>query len=89
MISEKWNFPHFITEIAKYHHSPLNMSDEFKNVGFCVYLANMIAGIENKKYSYYYIEDAALDRFNIKDEAELMEICGSLKNSYELFQSSS
>ncbi|MCL1864943.1 MAG: HDOD domain-containing protein [Spirochaetes bacterium] len=86
LISEKWNFPNFLSEVAKYHHSPLNISDEFKDVGFCAYLANMIAGIESKRYSYYYIEDAVLDKFNIKDESELMEISKSLKKSYELSQ---
>ena len=86
LVSEKWNFPDFITDIAKYHHAPLNMSDEFKNVGFCVYLANMIVGIESKKYSFYYMEDSVLDKFNIKDESELMRISESLKKNYELFQ---
>jgi energy-converting hydrogenase A subunit M len=44
----------------------------------------MIVGIEDRKYSYYYIEDTVLDRFNIKDESELMEIMKSLKESYDL-----
>jgi putative nucleotidyltransferase with HDIG domain len=84
LVSEKWNFPNFLTEITKHHHSPLNISDEFKDLGFCVYLANMIAGIEDRKYSYYYIEDTVLDRFNINDESELMEIIKSFKESYDL-----
>jgi len=87
LVSEKWNFPDFLTEITKYHHAPLNISDEFKNAGFCVYLANMIAGIENKKYSYYYIEDAVLEKFNIPDEPALMGLMESLKTSYDLFNS--
>jgi putative nucleotidyltransferase with HDIG domain len=86
LVAEKWNFPNFLSDIIKYHHSPLNMPDEFKDVGFCVYLANMIAGIEEKKYSYLYIEDIVLEKFKIKDEAELMKIMESLKKSYELYQ---
>jgi len=87
LVAENWNFPNFLAEIAKYHHAPLNISDEFKNSGFCVYLANMIVGIEDRKYSFSYIEDTVLEKFNIKDEAGLMEIDEALKKSFDLFQS--
>jgi putative nucleotidyltransferase with HDIG domain len=87
LVAEKWNFPNVLSDIIKHHHSPLNMADEFKDVGYCVYLANMIAGIEERKYSYSYIEDTVLERFKIKDESDLTGIIESLKKSYELYQS--
>jgi HD-like signal output (HDOD) protein len=82
MVSQKWNFPEFLAQIIRHHHSPLNIPKEFRDVGFCVYLANMIAGIEKRKYYYYYIEEMVLERFNIKDESELAKLNDFLKNEY-------
>jgi len=86
MISEKWNFPQFLAQIIRHHHSPLNISEEFRDVGFCVYLANMIVGIEKRKYYYYYIEEMVLERFNIKNQSDLVELNNYLKNEYDNFQ---
>ena len=86
MVSVKWNFPEFLGNIIRYHHSPMSISEEFKDVGFCVYLANMIEGMEKRKYYYYYIESAVLDRFDIKDEAELLKLDEFLKNEYNTNQ---
>jgi len=82
MVSKKWNFPEFLAQIIRHHHSPLNIPEEFRDVGFCVYLANMIAGIEKRKYYYYYIEEMVLERFNIKDESELIKLNDFLKSEY-------
>jgi len=86
LVSVKWNFPEFMALIIRYHHSPLSIPKEFRDVGFCVYLANMIAGMEKRKYYYYYIEQMVLDRFNIKDEQELKKLHEILKNDYDNFQ---
>ncbi len=83
LVSGKWNFPEFLAEIIRHHHSPLSIPEEFRAVGFCVYLANMIAGMEKRKYYYYYIEEIVLEKFNIKDEAELKKLHEFLKNEYE------
>ncbi len=82
MVSEKWNFPEFLAQIIRHHHSPLNLPEEFRDVGFCVYLANMIAGIEKRKYYYYYIEEMVLEKFSIKDESELLKLNDFLKSEY-------
>lgn len=83
LVSEKWNFPEFLAQIIRHHHSPLSMPEEIRGVGFCVYLANMIAGIEKRKYYYYYIEELVLERFNIKNEQELIKLNEFLKKEYE------
>jgi len=85
LVSEKWNFPEFLAQIIRHHHSPLSIPVEFRDVGFCVYLANMIVGIEKRKYYYYYIEELVLERFRIKDETELIKFNQSLKNEYEVY----
>jgi len=89
IVSEKWNFPDFLAAIIRHHHNPLSIPKEFRDVGFCVYLANMIAGIEKRKYYYYYIEEAVLDRFKIKDESELNILNEFLKKEYDQVQKKS
>ncbi len=86
LVSEKWNFPDFLAQIIRFHHSPLSIPEEFMDVGYCVYIANMIAGIEKRKYFYYYIEEIVLERFNIKSETELLKIAEFLKSEYECAQ---
>jgi len=46
----------------------------------------MIAGIEKRKYYFYYIEEMVLDKFNIKDEAELSKLNEFLKEEYSKAQ---
>lgn len=87
LVSEKWNFPEFLAEIIRYHHSPLSIHEKFRDVGFAVYLANMIVGMEKRRYYYYYIEEMVLERFNIKDESELHELDEFLKKEYDNNQS--
>jgi len=86
MVSVKWNFPEFLAQVIRFHHSPLSIPVEFRDVGFSVYLANMIAGMEKRKYYYYYIEEMVLERFNIKDEPELLKLNEFLKNEYNTAQ---
>ncbi len=85
LVSVKWNFPEFMALIIRHHHSPLSIPEDIRDVGFCVYLANIIAGVEKRKYYYYYIEQMVLDRFNIKDESEFRKLNENLKNDYEVF----
>ncbi len=83
LVAEKWNFPEFLAQIIRHHHSPLSIPDEFRDVGYAVYLANMIAGMEKRRYYYYYIEEMVLERFSIKDESELLKLNEFLKKEYE------
>lgn len=86
MVSEKWNFPEFLAQIIRYHHSPLSFPKEIQDIGFCVYLANMIAGVEKRKYYYYYIEEMVLERFSINSESDLNKLDDFLKNEYDSCQ---
>lgn len=87
LVSEKWNFPEFLAEVIRHHHSPLSIPEKFRDVGFAVYLANMIVGMEKRRYYYYYIEELVLERFSIKDESDLHELNEFLKKEYDNSQS--
>ena len=50
---------------------------------FCVYLANILCGIESRRYQMYYTEDEVLSRFGILSDSAFNELHAELKNSFE------
>lgn len=83
LISKKWNLPDYLIEAINYHHSPLSVSKEQADLVFIVYLANMLCGIEDRKYTYYYLEEIVLERFDILHEDKFSAFHEELKAKYE------
>jgi len=83
LIAGKWNFPDYLIEAIKFHHTPLNAKDEFADLVFTVYLANLFAGIESHRYYFYYTEDAVLDRFNLLEIEKFNSLHEELKNKFK------
>ncbi len=71
LMAEKWKFPNYLQEAIKNHHSPLNAKDGYRDLVYVTYLANMICGLEARKYHFFYLEDEVLKRFNIYNETDL------------------
>jgi len=82
LIAEKWNFPEDLKMPISNHHSPLNTINEYKDLTYIVYFANMLCGIEINKYNYYYIENEILKWFKIKSMEELQAFHQKIKDSY-------
>lgn len=82
MISRKWNFPEYLTESILNHHSPLNAGDRYRDIVHTTYLANMMVGIEDRKYSYYYIEESILERYELEDYEKFNSFHERLKKRY-------
>lgn len=83
LIAEKWNFAGFIVQSIEYHHSPLRATGEYKNVVGIVYLANLLCGVETKKYEYSYADMMLLDSLGIKDEAALNAMHQKLMSQFQ------
>lgn len=86
LIAKKWNFPEYLQIAIACHHVPLNAPPEYRDVTFCVYLANMLCGIESGKYFFDYIAESVLEFFNIEGSAELEELHDRLKTLWESAQ---
>ena len=78
VIARRWNFPDYLIEAIQHHHSPLGASAEFRDIVFTVYLANMLVGIEERKFEYPYIEETVLERFSLSGERRLEAYHGRL-----------
>ncbi len=83
-IARRWGFPDYLIEAIKFHHAPLSASENFRDLVYVVYLANMICGIENRRYQYYYIEGAVLSRFKIEGEDRFNKLHEELKKAFQL-----
>ncbi len=81
VMAEKWRFPEYLLDAIKYHHSPLNAPAKSRDLVYTIYLANMLCGLEMKKYHYFYFEDEVLQRFNISSESDLQKLHAELKEN--------
>ncbi len=82
LMAQKWNFPDYLVDLIKSHHSPLSSKVD-RDIIYTSYLANMLCGIESGKYNFYYIEEDVLERFNLNDPEKLSRYHATLKMAYE------
>lgn len=82
LIASRWNFPDYLIESIRYHHNPLVAGEIFREVVYIVYLANMLCGIEERKYEYYYIDYAVLLHFELTEDEELEKYHEKLNSQY-------
>ncbi len=83
LISNKWNFPEYLIETIKYHHSPYTGNKKYRDIIYITYLANMIVGIEDRKYNYFYIDENILEKFELLDQGVFNEFHEKLKITYK------
>jgi HD-like signal output (HDOD) protein len=83
LIAEKWNFTEFLVQGIEFHHSPLMAKDEYRNIVYSTYLANLFCGVETKKYEYSYIDALVLERLGIADEAAAAALHQKLIELYD------
>ncbi|MFW5861048.1 MAG: HDOD domain-containing protein [Spirochaetota bacterium] len=82
LIAKKWQLPDYLVTSIRYHHTPLEANTEFSEQVRVTYLANMLCGVENRKYQYYYIEESILQHFKLSDEEDLKVFHQRLKDLY-------
>jgi len=83
IISSKWSFPPYLVEIIRNHHSPMRSAPEFRDQTFITYLANLLCGIESRKYDYNYIEEHVLERFSLASPEGLESLHHDIKTAFE------
>lgn len=83
LIAQKWNFPDDLSKAIEFHHSPLNVDNEFRQLSYVIYTANMLCGIESNKYSYYYLETDVLKWLKIYTMEDLVAFHEKIKSSYQ------
>lgn len=82
VIAAKWNFPEYLIEAIDFHHAPHNAKKNIELVN-TVYLANMMCGIETRKYYFHYLDEPVLKFFNLAEETAFKAFHAKLKAKYE------
>lgn len=83
LIAEKWRFPDQLIEGIKYHHDPLLARATYKDVVFCVYLANAVCDVERGMISYRQLDKSVLADFRLDTPGQFLELAARLKESYD------
>jgi HD-like signal output (HDOD) protein len=83
LIAEKWNFPDQLIEGIKFHHDPLLASGRYKDVVFCVYLANAICDLERGMVTYSQMEKPVLEDFGVSSREQLLDLASKLGKAFD------
>lgn len=82
-IAEKWNFPDTLIAAIRYHHLPTESPEEFKDVVYTVYLANVICDLEKGEMDFDQIEKKVLVFFGIKSKDQFAVVQERLSSAFE------
>jgi putative nucleotidyltransferase with HDIG domain len=81
LMAKKWNFPDYLIEAIKYHHSPLEAQEQFKEYIYPTYLANMLCEFETGKYNFYYLEETVLEKYKLYSQNDVDDLHKELKQN--------
>ncbi len=73
LIAMKWNFPDQLVQGIKYHHDPLMAPVQYKDVVYCVYVANAFCDLERDYLTFEQMEKPVLGDFGIRNEEQMQE----------------
>jgi putative nucleotidyltransferase with HDIG domain len=71
LIAEKWNFPDGLVQAIRYHHDPVSAPEDYKDLVYTVYLANIFCDYENGGVSFDQFDSAVLDNFGINSKKQV------------------
>ena len=71
MVADKWNFPEQLVHAIQYHHDPLSVVPEERDLVYTVYLANMLCEYECENVSLDQFDSQILDSFGINSKKQI------------------
>ncbi len=83
LLADKWELPEFLCESIKHHHAPLSAPEKSIEIVKIVYLANMLCGIEDRRYTFFYIEESILEEYKLGNEEKFKKFHEDLKKIYK------
>lgn len=78
-VAEKWNFPEKYISAIAYHHVPLDVSDEYKELIYAIYLGNELYYYLKEEREFYDLNYMVLEFFELEGEEQFQEFIQSLK----------
>jgi putative nucleotidyltransferase with HDIG domain len=82
-LSEKWNFPEKFVQAVKYHHIPLEASQDYKSLVYVIYLGNEIYYYIRGEHKFGDINYLVLKFFNLTDLNEFNQFVEKIESALE------
>jgi putative nucleotidyltransferase with HDIG domain len=82
-LAEKWNFPDKFVQAVKYHHIPLEASQDYKSLVYVVYLGNEIYYYKKAEHKFGDINYLVLKFFNVTDRSEFDKFVKTIDDALE------
>lgn len=83
LMAKKWNFPEkYIIAIAN-HHKPTVIEDEYKDLVYCVYLANLMTQQDDLLNTFKMIEKPIMRFFKLETYSQFEEWIEEISKAYE------
>lgn len=79
-VAKKWDFPEKYVETIRYHHIPLEVSDDYKVLTYSVYIANEIYHLINGDRDFNDINFMVLSFFGLENEHTFYDFIESLNH---------
>jgi putative nucleotidyltransferase with HDIG domain len=83
LMARKWNFPEQLVQGIKYHHDPLMSPQQYKDIVYCVYVANAFCDLEREFVTFEQLERPVLSDFGIRTEEQARKVLERLQKSFE------
>lgn len=82
-IAEKWNFPDRLIAAIQFHHDPVNVPEEHKDVIDAIYLANIFCAYEEGNASFEQIEPEPLSNFKLYSKKQVDTLLERLSSVFK------
>jgi HD-like signal output (HDOD) protein len=83
LMAKKWNFPEQLVQGIKYHHDPLMAPMQYRDIVFCVYLANALCDLERGFVTFEQMEKPVLSDYGIRTEEQARKVLERLQSSFD------
>ncbi len=82
-LAEKWNFPDSIIESIRYHHIPLEASDQNHVTVYIIYLANIYYYYRRNEFNYQNISYQVLSLFKLTEENLFNQLFSQIEKIFQ------
>lgn len=82
-LATQWNFPDVLVETIRHHHTPLKVSDQYRDVVAVVYVANELSKIPEDSNDFSHIDNRVFRAIRVKDVDQLKQVHRKLSEQYD------
>lgn len=83
-LARKWDFPEDLIAIIEYHHKPYIVDEAYREIVEIVYLANMMADVQESKRGFFTIDPVILKKYtNIEASKDFETLLGKMEKGFQ------